>query len=213
MAFLSAMMYTTSVHSESTKFQVHSITSSSLPQSSTGVGPYGSAAVRWSWAAVVSYDWYSAGARRRGGRCRGAPAPVRSPVRAGLPGCLPVSALPRSPAAQTRYTVPGRCSLLWRGTAGGGRAAGRDRSTQGQAGAAASCSLRLSRLPLGSGTGWRGRGAGSRRVRESVRFLRFVCGIELWIPGVDPNGGYGDPLLSCVCIFGAPRCLKTVLEP
>ena len=140
-------------------------------------------------------------------------------LRSAVPSAPRSSRLPprlrtsRSPAAQTRYTVPGRCSLLWRGTAGGGRAAGRDRSTQGQAGAAASCSLRLSRLPLGSGTGWRGRGAGSRRVRESVRFLRFVCGIELWIPGVDPNGGYGDPLLSCVCIFGAPRCLKTVLEP
>ena len=155
---------------------------------------------------------YSRGSPPRVAGCaRAGSGPQSRPRRSSrLPPRLRTS---RSPAAQTRYTVPGRCSLLWRGTAGGGRAAGRDRSTQGQAGAAASCSLRLSRLPLGSGTGWRGRGAGSRRVRESVRFLRFVCGIELWIPGVDPNGGYGDPLLSCVCIFGAPRCLKTVLEP
>ena len=119
-------------------------------------------------------------------RCAGSGPQSRPRRSSRLPPPLRTS---RSPAAQTRYTVPGRCSLLWRGTAGGGRAAGRDRSTQGQAGAAASCSLRLSgrlsRLPLGSGTGWRGRGAGSRRVRESVRFLRFVCGIELWIPGVD----------------------------
>ena len=174
----------------------------------------------WSWAGLSGIVYGTPGARRRAWPGAPAPAPVRSPVRAGLPGCPPLSALLVLRQLRTRYTVPGRCSLLWRGTAGGGRAAGRDRSTQGQAGAAASCSLRLSRLPLGSGTGWRGRGAGSRRVRESVRFLRFGCGIESWIPGVAPNGGCVDPLLSrvlvdawiryclvSVCIFGSPRCL------
>ena len=126
MAFLSAMMYTTSVHSESTKFQVHSITSSSLPQSSTGVGPYGSAAVRWSWAAV----WYrmtgtppGLAAAVAGAGCRGAPAPVRSPVRAGLPGCLPVSALLvlRQLRRGIQYRGGALCSGVGQREAGGGR--------------------------------------------------------------------------------------------
>lgn len=122
MAFLSAMMYTTSVHSESTKFQVHLITSSSLPQSSTvDRVRMGSAARVWCMAYTGT-----PGARRRAWPGAPAPAPVRSPVRAGLPGCPPVSALLVLRQLRTRYTVPGRCSLLscsgvGQREAGGGR--------------------------------------------------------------------------------------------
>ena len=129
MAFLSAMMYTTSVHSESTKFQVHLITSSILPQSSTSTvykSYIGSARLMWSWAGLSGIVYGTPGARRRAWPGAPAPAPVRSPVRAGLPGCPPVSALLVLRQLRTRYTVPGRCSLLsctgeGQREAGGGR--------------------------------------------------------------------------------------------
>ena len=173
MAFLSAMMYTTSVHSESTKFQVHSITSSSLPQSSTvdrvHVWQCGSCGV---WRIPVLPGLAAARGRVRPRRLRSA-VPSAPVFQVAPPS--PHFSFSGSSGRGIQYRGGALCSraLAW----DIGRREGGGSGSQHAGPGAAASSLRLSRLPLGSGTGWRGRGArGSRRVRESVRFLRFVCG-------------------------------------
>ena len=151
---------------------------------------------------------YSRGSPPRVAGCaRAGSGPQSRPRRSSrLPPPLRTS---RSPAAQDAVYSTGEVlsALAW----DSGRREGGGSGSQHAGPGAAASSLRLSRLPLGSGTGWRGRGAGSRRVRESVRFLRFVCGIESWIPGVDPNGGCVDPLLSRVLVDAWIRyCLVSV---